>query len=150
MSSFLSLILTSVTMVYRNILSVKSSKNPRVCWLKLHVWTTAPCLGSLVSMGENLFLVQLLPSISKIHHQNRILAAQLPMFLPDLNCSVLQYLNRLVQHSPVTEIWPKWWHPWFSGKPETSFCCVYPMYGCFWHAANTAPLEGLPILRCAI
>ena len=23
-------------------------------------------------------------------------------------------------------------------------------YGCFWHAADTAPLEGLPILRCAI
>ena len=21
---------------------------------------------------------------------------------------------------------------------------------CFWHAADTAPLEGLPILRCAI
>jgi len=26
-----------------------------------------------------------------------------------------------------------------------------PKYGgCFWHAADTAPLEGLPILRCAI
>ena len=26
-----------------------------------------------------------------------------------------------------------------------------PTYGvCFWHAADTAPLEGLPILRCAI
>ena len=22
--------------------------------------------------------------------------------------------------------------------------------GCFWHAADTVPLEGLPILRCAI
>ena len=22
--------------------------------------------------------------------------------------------------------------------------------GCYWHAADTAPLEGLPILRCAI
>ena len=23
-------------------------------------------------------------------------------------------------------------------------------YSCLWHAADTAPLEGLPILRCAI
>ena len=24
------------------------------------------------------------------------------------------------------------------------------VYGCYWHAADTAPLEGLSILRCAI
>ena len=24
------------------------------------------------------------------------------------------------------------------------------LFGCLWHAADTAPLEGLPILRCAI
>ena len=33
---------------------------------------------------------------------------------------------------------------------ERSPCIRHTCNGCFWHAADTAPLEGLSILRCAI